>query len=142
MTGHIGVRIDRGAADVLGLVLIAPVVIGFALLVLALGRGVDAVAQVRSAAEAGAQAAALERDAHAARVAAERVVGEMLDASTTCVAPVVTVSYPAPPPPGQVAVVRVGVSCEVSDDGVEAVRRPYREQVTAVATLDAFRAQP
>ena len=33
---------DRGAADALGLVLIAPAVIGLAILVVALGRGVDA----------------------------------------------------------------------------------------------------
>ena len=52
---------DRGAAEALGLVLIAPVAIGLALLVVFLSRQVDARAQVRTAAESAAQAAAQER---------------------------------------------------------------------------------
>ena len=64
---------DRGAADALGLVLIAPVMVGLAILVVSLGRGVDSQAQARSAAEAAAQAAVLERNGHDAEQAALRV---------------------------------------------------------------------
>ena len=60
------VRRDRGAADALALVLIAPAVIGLAVLVVMLGRSVDSRAQAQSAAEAAAQAAALERSPGAA----------------------------------------------------------------------------
>lgn len=137
-----GGRRDRGVADALGLVLIAPAIVGFALLSIWLGRSVDAAAQVRSAAEAAAQAAALERDPRAARTAAERVVAETLGSGSTCTSPEVVVDYPAERPVGEVATVTVVVDCEVSDDGVELVGRPRRERVTAVATLDAFRARP
>ena len=75
---------DRGATDALGLVMIAPAVIGLAILVVALGRGVDARAQLRSAAEASAQAAALERDAGSAAAAAEVVARAMLVDTEAC----------------------------------------------------------
>ncbi|MFW2335011.1 hypothetical protein [Ilumatobacter sp.] len=135
---------DRGAADALGLVLIAPAILGLALLVIALGRGVDARAQVRSAAESGAQAAALERDASAASAAARRAVETILADSPNCDDPTVVTVYPPAPPPGSgvdVGIVRVTVSCEVSDRGVEVINQPYDESVTAVATVDFFRAR-
>lgn len=135
---------DRGAADALALVLVAPAILGLALLVVALGRGVDARAQVRSAAESGAQAAALERNAVAASAAASRAVESMLADSSNCDDPTVVTVYPPVPPPGaglRVGVVRVTVSCEVSDRGVEVIAEPYGESVTAVATVDFFRAR-
>lgn len=135
---------DRGAADALGLVLIAPAILGLALLVVALGRGVDARAQVRSAAESGAQAAALERNASEASVAARRAVEAMLADSANCDDPNVVTVYPPIPPPGSgvdAGVVRVTVTCEVSDRGVEVITDPYDESVTAVATVDFFRAR-
>ncbi|HEY5662669.1 MAG TPA: hypothetical protein VIS05_01400 [Ilumatobacter sp.] len=134
---------DRGSSDALGLVLIAPAVIGLAILVIALGRGVDARAQVRSAAEAAAQAAALERDAWSATSAANSVARAMLVDTDTCSAPVISVTYPrAIAPTGdEVALVEVTVRCLVSDRGVEAVQPGDRERVvTAVASLDFFRA--
>lgn len=135
---------DRGAADALGLVLVAPAVLGLALLVIALGRGVDARAQVRSAAESAAQAAALERNPDAASAAAERAVDAILGDSSNCNDPRVSTSDPPAPAPGSgftVGLVRVTVSCEVSDRGVEVINQPYDESVTAVATVDFFRAR-
>jgi len=135
---------DRGAADALGLVLIAPAVIGLAILVVALGRGVDARAQVRSAAEASAQAAALERDAGSATAAANRVAQAMLVDSDTCSNPAVRVVYPQPGSPAagiSFGLVEVTIKCEVSDRGIEVVQSGARdEEVTAVASVDFFRA--
>jgi len=137
-------RRDRGAADALGLVLIAPAVIGLAILVVALGRGVDARAQVRSAAEASAQAAALERDAGSATIAANRVALAMLVDSDTCSNPSTRVVYPQAASPASgisFGLVEVTIECEVSDRGIEAVQSGARqEEVTAVASVDFFRA--
>lgn len=130
---------DRGAAETLSLILIAPVVIGLALLVVSLGRGVDARAQVRTAAEAAAQAAALERDPVAARAAAQRVADAMLVDSDTCAPPpgvsINTVSFR----PG--GVVSVTVTCRVTNRGVEVVQSDDRtDSATAWATIDQYRA--
>lgn len=135
---------DRGAADALGLVLIAPAVLGLALLVVALGRGVDATAQVRSAAESAAQAAALERSPEAAGSAAQRAADAMLAASPNCNDPMVATIYEPPPASTSgvdVGFVRVTITCQVSNRGVEVINRPYDETVTAVATIDFFRAR-
>ena len=135
---------DRGASDALGLVLIAPAVLGLALLVLALGRGVDARAEVRAAAESAAQAAALERNAGAATAAAQRAADAMLADSSNCNEPTILTSYPARPAPSSrvtVGVVRVTITCSVSNRGVEVITQPYDEVVTAVATVDFFRAE-
>lgn len=132
---------DRGAADALGLVLLAPAVVGLALLVVALGRDVDARAQVRSAAEAAAQAAALERSPSVARAAAERVATAMLVDADACATPRITVDRPAGAAvPGSGATIAVTVECAVSDRGLEVVRPGSREiRVTAYATVDVFR---
>ena len=136
---------DRGAADALGLVLIAPAVIGLAILVVALGRGVDARAQMRSAAEAAAQAAALERNAVDAEVAANRVASAMLVDNDACADPVIGVDYPSSrgDAPGiNAGVVTVEIRCEVSDRGIEVIQSGSRsERVTAAATIDFFRAR-
>lgn len=136
---------DRGAADALGLVLIAPVVIGLAVLVIALGRGVDARAQVRSAAAAGAQAAALERDQFDAERAATTVITAMLVDADACAAPTIVVDYPNHPAPDTAATfgtVRVAVRCSVSDRGVELAGVGSGEETfTATATIDLFRAR-
>lgn len=130
---------DRGATDALGLVLLAPAAIGLAVLVIALGRGVDARAQIRSAAAAAAQAAALERDAGAAQTAAERVAAAMLvDADVCPTGPVVVVEYPTVSRGGTVWAT---VSCEGSSRGVELVQpTPRGAWFRASATVDEFRA--
>jgi hypothetical protein len=130
---------DRGSGEVLGLVLIAPVALGVALLVLVLGRHVDARAQVRSAAEASAQAAAQERDPAAALVAARRVTTAMLTDASTCRAGVDleldTSSFEAG---GEVAVT---IRCAPSPAGLEMVRpRDVTYEATAVAVIDTYRA--
>ena len=134
---------DRGAADALGLVLIAPAVMGLALLVIALGRGVDAKAEVRSAAESAAQAAALERNPEAAESAAQRAAEVILADSSNCNRPSAEVDFPPPESSSgvQVDLVRVTITCEVSNRGVEVINQPYAETVTAVATIDYFRAR-
>lgn len=140
----VGVR-DRGAADALGLVLIAPAVIGLAILVIALSRGVDARAQVRSAAEAAAQAAALERNAGDAEVAANRVAQAMLVDQDACEAFEIAVRYPTAPEGGlgtSLGLVEVDLRCSVSDRGIEVVQRDARDEfVTAVASVDLFRSR-
>jgi len=126
-------------------VLIAPVAIGLAVLVVALGRDVDARAQVRSAAAAGAQAAALERDAPTAERAARRVVTAMLIDQDGCVQPDVRVAYPSAPEPGAgiaFGTVEVTVRCTTSDRGVELVRDGDGDVTfTAAATIDFFRSR-
>jgi len=131
---------DRGAADALGLVLLAPAAIGLAVLVIALGRGVDTRAQVRSAAAAGAQAAALERNSSDAARAATRVVDAMLVDEDACPGGAdVTVSYPGGPVGGTVTVT---VQCAGSSRGIELVQPGARaEAFTATATVDVFRAR-
>ncbi len=134
MTGSIR---DRGAADALGLVLIAPAVIGLALLVVALGRGVEARAQTQSVAESAAQAAALERSASAARAAARRVADSMLVDGDTCSRPAVTVDTTDFRPGG---VVRVAIECHTSDRAIELVEGAERAvRAEAVAHIDEFR---
>ena len=140
----VGVRRDRGVSDALGLVLLAPAAIGLAVLVVALGRDVDGRAQVRSAASAAAQAAALERDAASASAAADRVVRTMLVDADGCARPTASTSYPPPPPPGATTggTVSVTVTCVVTDRGVELVRSGDRAlSATATATVDVFRAR-
>jgi hypothetical protein len=66
MTG----RHDRGDANALGLVLIAPVAVALAILILWIGLKVDADAQVQEASSAAAQAAARQRSPVAAVAAA------------------------------------------------------------------------
>jgi Flp pilus assembly protein TadG len=129
---------DRGAADALALVLIAPAVIGLALLVVMLGRSVDSRAQAQSAAEAAAQAAVLERSPGAADAAAHRVATAMLVERDSCSTPSVHVDTSAFRPGGEV---RVTIECHASRRGIEAVQPSARTfSATAVAHVDRFRA--
>ena len=132
------VRRDRGAADALALVLIAPAVIGLALLVVMLGRSVDSRAQAQSAAEAAAQAAALERSPGAAGTAARRVAQAMLVDHDSCSTPSVHVDTTAFRPGGEV---RVSIQCTNASRGIEPVQRSARSfAAEAVAHIDEFRA--
>lgn len=131
-----GVR-DRGASDVLALVLLAPAAIGLALLVVHLSRQVDSRAQVQAAAESAAQAAALQRSPAAAEHAARTVATAMLVDGDTCSNPAVQIDIGEFVPGGVVA---VRVECHVSQRGVELIRAPQRSfSVTAVAAIDPFR---
>lgn len=129
---------DRGAADALGLVLIAPAAIGLALLVVSLGRSVESRSSAQAAAEAAAQAAALERSPAAARGAANRVVAAMLTDPVTCAGPQITIDTADFRAGGSVAVT---VTCSASDRGVEEVQDGARVfSVRATARIDPFRA--
>ena len=129
---------DRGAADALALVLIAPAVIGLAVLVVMLGRSVDSRAQTQSAAEAAAEAAALERSPGAADAAARRVAEAMLVDHDSCSAPTVRVDTNSFRPGGEV---RVSIECHAAARGIEVVQRSARSfAAEAVAHIDEFRA--
>jgi hypothetical protein len=129
---------DRGAADALGLVLIAPVVVGFAVLVVWLGRSVDTQAQTRNAAEVAAQAAALERTPAAAVAAAQRTASAVLAGSGFCADPQVDVDTSQFRPGG---LVTVNIACRVSDSGLSALPAVDRQTAArAVARVDQFRA--
>ena len=134
---------DRGAADALGLVLVAPVAIGLAVLVVFLSRQVDARAQVRTAAESAAQAAAQERSPAAAELAAQQVVAAMLTDPDTCTSPTVLVERGDFRPGGLVAVT---VSCSCRHAASNTSLRPIQSRpaarltATATATIDLFRA--
>jgi Flp pilus assembly protein TadG len=134
VTGHAR---DRGAADALGLVLLAPVSIGLALLVVALGRDVDGASRARSAAEAAAQAASLERTPSAADAAARRVARQMALGDDSCSVPRVVVDTSDFGPGGHVTVT---VECHASPRGLAPVRLGERvHSARAVASVDRFR---
>lgn len=75
---------DRGEANALGLVLIAPVAIALAFLILWTGRKVDTDAQVQAASSAAAQAAARQRSPVAAVGAAQSTAALMLTDVQAC----------------------------------------------------------
>jgi hypothetical protein len=131
---------DRGAADVLGVVLLAPAMVAFAVLVVFLGRQVDSQAQVRSMAETAAQAAALERTPAAAVAAAQAVVAGSVVDPDTCASPTVEVDTSRFVPGGSVSVL---VHCTVDGRGLELLGTPATETAgfgaRATATLDPFR---
>lgn len=129
---------DRGASDVLALVLLAPAAIAMALVIVFLGRQVDARAQVHAAAEAGAQAAALARDPATADQAARRAVAATLVDSRTCADPAVEIDLSGFGAGGVVAVV---VRCTTRPEGIGPTgAAPVTFEARAAATMDAFRA--
>ena len=123
-------RDDTGSSGALGLALLAPAAIGLAVVIVFLGRGIDARATVQNAAESAAQAAAQERSVPAAVAAAEEVGRAMLVDPTTCASPNVVVDVSEFRPGGQVAVT---VSCTVSADGLELIDPPSSGPTTATA---------
>jgi Flp pilus assembly protein TadG len=130
---------DRGAADALGLVVIFPAMLGLALLVLFLGRQVDTRSQVQAAADAAAEAAALQRSESAAVEAAARAATAILTDARAC---------PGGP---QVAIdagawsagrrITVTVACSPSRAGFAALTPPARTfSASATASIDPNRA--
>ena len=131
-------RRDRGAADALGLVVLAPFVIGLALVVVWVGRSVDVDAQLRTAAEAAAQSAALERSHAAGAHAAQQVVAAMLAERQECSA--VRTIVPERSDVGmRSGVIEVTVICTI-DTGVLPTHDVERSE-TAWATVDRFRVE-
>ncbi len=130
---------DRGAADTLGLVVLAPFVIGLALVVVWVGRSVNVDAQLRTAAEAAAQAGALERTHGDAERAAQRVVDAMFADGSECERAEAVVPRSATRGVGMEAgLIEVTVVCTI-DRGVLPSRTDERT-ATAWATVDRFRA--
>ncbi|MEO1058659.1 MAG: pilus assembly protein [Actinomycetota bacterium] len=129
---------DRGSADALGLAIIAPAIIGLALVLVFVGRAVDGRATTQSAAEAAAQAAAQERSPDAAQAAAQRVAAAMLVDSTSCAQPSVTLDTSRFEPGG---IVSATVSCTATsaDLGPLASSGSRRATATAFARIDPFR---
>lgn len=131
--------VDVGAAEVLGLVLIFPVMLGLAMLVLWAGRTVDTNAQVRSAATAAAQAAARQRTPPAGIAAAQRTVDAMLIDGDICAGGAdVSIDAGRWSPGGSVTVT---VSCTPRRDDV-ALLTPETQTLTATSTaaVDPFQA--
>jgi hypothetical protein len=128
---------DVGSGDVLGLVLITPLLVALALVVVLVGRRVDVTASVRSAAAAGAQAAALERSAVAAEHSARVVAMRMLESAATCGQVRVEVDTEAFGPSGSVTVI---AGCRVDVGGLEMVAEHGDWSVSsAVASVDPYR---
>ena len=99
-------RRDRGEANALGLVLIAPVAVGLAMLILWTGRKVDTDAQVQAASSAAAQSAARQRNPASAVAAAQSTAQAMLTDVTACAdGPLVSVDAANFRPGGDVTVV-------------------------------------
>lgn len=135
----VGARLagDTGSGDVLGLVLITPLVVAVALIVVLVGRRVDVASSVRSAAAAGAQAAVLERSAVAAEHSARAVATRMLEASATCGSVRVEVDTAAFGPSGSVTVI---AGCRVDVSGLDMVAEGGDWTVSsAFASVDPFR---
>ena len=131
-------RLDRGDAEVVGLVLIAPVIAAFVAVVVWLGRQVDTRTQVRQAADAAAQAAAHEREPGRARQAAERAAIAMLTDTATCAGgPTVEIDLGGFTPGG---IVTATVTCRSARHGLELVAHEDANfRGTSTAVIDTFR---
>jgi Flp pilus assembly protein TadG len=127
-------------AEALGLVMIFPVMLLLAILVVAIGRDIDATAQARSAAQAGAQAAALQRSPGAADRAMRDVLDRMLLASTSCVDDDAFLTW-ALPVGATAGRATVTLTCTRPGAGLELLNRSDRAfTVTAIASIDPLRA--
>jgi len=130
---------DRGAADVLGLVLIFPAILGFALLLLFLGRQVDATAQLQAASDAAARAAAQERGVDDAIAAATAAAASVLTDARACPGgPQIQIDAGGWRPGGQVSVT---VTCTPRRDDLDLIAPPQRIlSATSSASIDRYRA--
>lgn len=130
---------DRGDANALGLVLIAPAAIALAILILWIGRQVDTDAQMQAASSAAAHAAALQRTPGAATYAARSTAMAMLNDAKACGGGAeVIVDTTAFHPGGAITVV---VSCSPQRaDLALATPPPARFTASATATVDVYRA--
>lgn len=130
---------DRGEANALGLVLIAPAALALAVLILWIGREVDTDAQVQAASAAAAQAAVLQRTPSAAAVAARSAALAMLgDAKACSGGPVVSIDTSQFRSGGEVT---VAITCSPQRSDLSLVGpRPASFAATATATIDVHRA--
>lgn len=128
---------DRGAAEVVASIMIAPVVVGFTVLVFFLGRQVESGASVRTAADSAAQAAARQRNPTAAEAAARQTAVDMLGDSSTCAGgPTVIVADFRPG-----GIVTVDITCGTRSDDLTAVAAPSKQFTGhGAAVVDTYRA--
>jgi len=126
-----------GSADVLGVVLVAPVLIAMAVLVMYLGRQVDAQAQVRAAAGAAAHAGAAERSPQTAQHRAHSIVAAALAQSDSCETHDVVVDTSQFAPGGWLSVT---VACDMTVRGLELISPPqWRLSATVQVGIDRYR---
>jgi len=134
---------DRGAADAVGLVIMVVPMLAFALLVLYVGRNVDAQAQLRAATEAAAQAAALERSPTDADAAARAAFSAMVGPDR-CPAPAFSIAYLDGTGAVAAQLLELVVVCDVPTgrfDGLALDEDANQDLAfVAVATVDFFRA--
>ena len=130
---------DRGEANALGLVLIAPAAVALAVVILWVGRQVDTDAQMQAASSAAAHAAALQRTPAAAATAARSTATAMLNDAKACAAgPVVSIDTTSFRPGGEVTVI---VSCSPERTDLALVSPPATTfTAMATATIDVHRA--
>jgi hypothetical protein len=130
---------DRGAAEVVAAIMIAPVVVAFTVLVFFLGRQVDSRASVRTAADSAAQAAARQRTPTAAETAARETVAGMLGDTPTCAGgPTVIVDLADFRPGG---IVTVDITCTTRNSDLAAVAAPSKQFTGhGAAVIDTYRA--
>ena len=129
---------DRGEANALGLVLIAPAAVALAVVILWVGRQVDTDAQMQAASSAAAHAAALQRTPLAAATAARLTAVAMLSDAKACTGgPMVSIDTTSFRPGGEVTVI---VSCSPERADLALVSPPSTTfTATATATIDFHR---
>lgn len=127
-------RGERGSMAV-EMVLLAPVLMGFVMLIVAFGRYVSVQGDIEAAARDAARAASLEISRGAAEGAARSTIAASLDDQTTCSVIGVGGSWA----PGGDVVVRL--QCSVSMSGLGLIGVPGRVSVDAESSvpLDPYR---
>ena len=127
-------RDDRGSMAV-EVVLLAPLLVAFVMLVVAFSRFVDVQGDVEAAAREAARAASIERSFPAAAGAADAAVAAMLPAGLTCAAPGVGGNFT------EAGVVTVDVSCRVplGDLGLLGLPGSVSVAGSSAAPLETFR---
>lgn len=125
---------DRGSMAV-EVVLLAPLLVGFVMLVVAFGRFVDVQGDVEAAAREAARAASIERSLPAAAAASDAAVAAMLPAAVSCSPPVVGGQFT------EGGVVTVAVACRVplGDLGLLGLPGSVAVEGRSAAPLETFR---
>ena len=133
---------DDGGSLTVELVVLAPVIVVFALATLAFGRFTQARQQVVEAAQAGAQAAAVASDAaHAQQDAQMAASTGILASAHTCANPEVDANVSHFTPGGYV-VVHVTCHVQLSDLLVPGLPGTATVQASSTAPLDPYRSVP
>ena len=127
-------RGERGSMAV-EVVILAPVLMAFVLLIVAFGRYVAVKGDIEATSRDAVRAASMAASAGEARQAAAQVVASSLEGSTTCGAPAVGGTWG---PGGEVS---VSLNCRVSYAGLGLIgcRAAWRSARRASALLDPYR---